>query len=219
MGNLRDDVSRLEIVHTDAMQWSPSPMAGVERKRLERSGPEEAGRVTSVVRYAPGSSFRSHPHPQGEEILVLSGVFSDERGDHPAGTYLLNPEGFEHAPRSAPGCELFVKLRQYPGEDALRVDNADVPWVPHPTVDGVARRPLYEGPDATVHLLQFLPGASAAGVVMPKGEELFVLEGSFEDEHGHYRAGSWVRFPPGARHSPRSRAGFVAYVKKDHLAG
>jgi len=219
MSNLRDDVRRLEIVHTDEMDWAPSPQPGVQRKRLERSGPEEAGRVTSVVRYAPGSSFHPHPHPDGEEILVLSGVFSDERGDHPAGTYLLNPEGFEHAPRSAPGCELFVKLRQYPGQDAVRIDTADVAWVPHPNLDGIGRRPLYEGPDAIAHLLRFAPGASAKDVVMPKGEEMLLLEGSFEDEHGSYRAGTWVRYPPGARHSPRSATGFVAYVKKDHLAG
>lgn len=104
-----------EIIHTDEMDWSASPSPGVWRKRLERVGPPEAGRVRSVVRYDAGSAFSEHPHPDEEEILVLEGVFSDHSGDYPAGSYLLNPEGFAHAPFSEPGCTLFVKLKQYPG--------------------------------------------------------------------------------------------------------
>ena len=112
------------------MEWTASPSATVWRKRLHRVGPAESGQVTSVVRYAPGAEFHAHGHPEGEEILVLDGVFSDEHGDWPAGTYLLNPEGFRHAPFSKDGCLLFVKLRQYAGKGrhhvALQTD--DLPW-------------------------------------------------------------------------------------------
>ena len=52
---------------------------------------------------------------------MLDGVFSDEHGDWPAGSYLLNPEGFRHAPFSREGCLLFVKLRQFPGLDRNHV--------------------------------------------------------------------------------------------------
>ena len=93
------------------MAWAPSPSGTVWRKRVHLVGPPESGQVTSVVRYEPQSRFPAHDHPEGEEILVLEGVFSDEHGDWPAGTYLLNPEGFRHAPFSEPGCVLFVKLR------------------------------------------------------------------------------------------------------------
>ena len=51
--------------------------------------------------------FSTHPHPHGEEILVLEGVFSDEHGDYPAGTYLRNPPGSQHAPYSKEGCVIF----------------------------------------------------------------------------------------------------------------
>ena len=218
--SLRADLSVLEIVHTDAMPWTPSPSPGVERKRLWLEGPVEAGRVTSVVRYAPGSRFPSHPHPQGEEILVLRGVFSDERGDHPAGTYLLNPEGYEHAPSSAEGCELFVKLRQYPGLERpqLRIDTNAAPWEPY-VVDGVWRLPLYadERHPETMHLLRIEPHARIPAVELPAGEELLVLEGELVDEHGRYRAGTWVRYPPGTRTHPRTETGCSAYVKKGHL--
>src|SRR3546814_6219955 len=80
---------------TAAMDWQASPSPTVWRKRLDLVD-GEFSRVTSIVRYDPSSSFRAHGHPQGEEILVLDGVFSDEHGDYPAGTFLLNPAGFRH---------------------------------------------------------------------------------------------------------------------------
>ena len=82
---------------TARMEWVSSPSGSVWRKRVHLVGPPESGQVTSVVRYEPTSRFPAHDHPEGEEILVLDGVFSDEHGDWP-GTYLLNPEGFRHAP-------------------------------------------------------------------------------------------------------------------------
>lgn len=219
--DLRADAARLEIVHTDALPWSPSPSPTVWRKRLERSGPQEAGRVTSVVRYDPGSRFHGHPHPDGEEILVLDGVFEDERGAHPAGSYLLAAEGFEHAPRSGPGCTLFVKLRQYGGGDreTCALDTASLPWTPHAEHAGVAFKPLYRSPGhpEEVRLVRFDPGVSLPAIPLPGGEEIFVLEGRFEDEHGAYRPGSWVRYPPGSAHRPQTATGCVLYVKKGHL--
>jgi anti-sigma factor ChrR (cupin superfamily) len=217
--SLRDDFSALEIVHTGAMGWTASPSPGVWRKRLDRAGPEEAGRVTSVVRYDPGSRFHSHPHPDGEEILVLDGVFSDDSGDYPAGSYLLNPEGFSHAPRSADGCSLFVKLRQYPGSRehvALSVDQMQ--WQAH-EAEGIECIPLYARPPhaETMHLLRVAAGVTAPRVTFAAGEEIFVLDGAFEDEHGGYRQGSWIRYPPGSSHQLRTASGCRLYVKKNHL--
>src|SRR5689334_24849067 len=126
------------------MAWAPSPSGSVWRKRVHLVGPPESGQVTSVVRYEPRSRFHVHDHPDGEEIVVLEGVFSDEHGDWPAGTYLLNPEGFRHAPFSREGCVLFVKLRQYPGRARAHVAvvTRNVPWQTGERV-GVELRPLY----------------------------------------------------------------------------
>ena len=87
------DFSNSAIVRTNGMEWRSSPARGVWRKRLELVGEAEAGRVTSVVRFDPGARFPDHDHPGGEEMFVLDGVFSDETGNYPAGSYLLNPEG------------------------------------------------------------------------------------------------------------------------------
>ena len=111
--NLNADLSVRAVMHGADMDWQASPSPTVWRKRFYRDGPTEAGIVTSLVRYDAGSTFPTHHHPDGEEIFVLDGIFSDEHGDYPAGTYLLNPDGTSHSPHSKDGCTLFVKLRQY----------------------------------------------------------------------------------------------------------
>jgi anti-sigma factor ChrR (cupin superfamily) len=85
-----------------------SPQAGVERVMLDRVG-EEKARATSLVRYAPRSEFPPHAHPGGEEILVLEGVFEDEHGAYPAGTWMRSPHLSTHHPFSTNGCTIWVK--------------------------------------------------------------------------------------------------------------
>ena len=113
MSGTNTDLATRATVFSDTMAWTESPADGVWRKRLYHDGAAESGRVTSLVRFDAGSKFAAHDHPDGEEILVLSGTFSDDTGDWGAGSYLLNPNGSPHAPYTEDGCELFVHLRQY----------------------------------------------------------------------------------------------------------
>ncbi|WPZ34386.1 cupin domain-containing protein [Thalassobaculum sp. OXR-137] len=217
---LNSDLSVFARIDTNRVEWQVSPSPSVFRKRLDLAGDKEASRVTSVVRYEPGSRFHSHPHPDGEEILVLDGVFSDEHGDYPAGTFLLNPEGFEHAPRSKDGCILFVKLRQYPGaRRQITVDTTTGAWRPG-LAAGIEVQDLYreDGHPEHIRLARFAPGAATPEHVHAGGEEVFVLEGSVEDEHGVHPAGTWVRYPAGSRHTATSPGGALLYVKSGHLA-
>lgn len=217
---LNEDLSKLVIVRTATTEWQASPSPTVWRKRLDLAGGAESSRVTSVVRYDADSAFRSHPHPNGEEILVLDGVFSDKHGDYPAGSYLLNPGGFEHAPFSRQGCVLFVKLQQYPGLDRqhIAIDTNKGEWRLGAT-DGVAVILLYaeDGHSETVYLARLDGGARVPDHDHPAGEEVFVLDGSFEDEHGEHPTGSWVRYPAGSRHSVHSQGGCMLYVKDGNL--
>ena len=86
---LNADFSRRVAVHAARLPWVPSPMVGVERRMLDRIG-DEVARATSIVRYAPGSHFSPHAHGGGEEFFVLEGVFQDEHGEFPAGSYVRN---------------------------------------------------------------------------------------------------------------------------------
>ncbi len=219
--NLNGDLAVRVAVDTAAMDWTPSPSGTVWRKRVHLVGPVEAGQVTSVVRYEPRSTFHLHDHPDGEEILVLDGVFSDEHGDWPAGTYLLNPEGFRHAPFSRDGCVLFVKLRQFPGltREHVAIATDSVPWQAGACA-GTEVRPLYSqaGFPDTMRLERWSRGARLGRIVYPQGAELFVLEGALEDEVGRFGRHAWLRLPPGAAHAPKSSEGCVLFIKESGFA-
>jgi anti-sigma factor ChrR (cupin superfamily) len=212
---LNADMGVRVVIDTRAMAWAASPSPTVWRKRLHIDGPKESAKVTSIVRYDPGSSFPAHGHPDGEEIFVLDGTFSDQTGDHPAGSYLLNPEGFRHAPFSRGGCTLFVKLRQYPGRDRLQVrrDTRAMAWTPRG--NGIHDLPLYrqDGYPEYVGLVRFDPGTRAPHHPHPTGEEVLVLDGVLEDEMGVYPAGTWIRNPVGTAHAPFAMAGCTFLLK------
>ena len=214
---LNGDLKVRAVVNTNDIEWASSPSGTVWRKRVHLVGPPESGQVTSLVRYQPESSFPAHDHPEGEEILVLEGVFSDEHGDWPAGTYLLNPEGFRHAPFSRQGCLLFVKLRQFPGLDREHhvVNTGERGWQPSQT-GGPSVKLLYSQPGFTdtTRLERWEAGTAAGPVTYEQGVEFLVLDGRFEDDEGAYPAGTWLRIPPGASHSPRSVQGCELYVKE-----
>jgi anti-sigma factor ChrR (cupin superfamily) len=218
---INGDLSVRVAVDTAAMPWTPSPSPTVWRKRVHLVGPVEAGQVTSVVRYEPGSTFHAHNHPDGEEILVLEGVFSDEHGDWPAGTYLLNPESFRHAPFSRDGCVLFVKLRQFPGRSRLHIAVAtqSIAWR-RSGLAGTEVRPLYSQPGFadSMRIERWAPGANLGRRAYSAGAELFVLRGAFDDEGGRFAERAWLRLPPGAAHSPTTHEGCELYIKEGGFA-
>ena len=51
----------------------------------------------------------------------MDGVFQDEHGDYPAGSYIRNPPTSRHTPGSSAGCTIFVKLWQF--DPADRTEN------------------------------------------------------------------------------------------------
>lgn len=89
------------------------------------------------------------------------------------------------------------------------VHSAKLDWVPSPAA-GVDRRMLYrvggEVARAT-SIVRYAPGSAFPRHVHSGGEEILVLEGTFEDEHGDYPAGSYFRNPPGTSHVPASKNG------------
>lgn len=214
---LRSDWSRREVVDAAALDWVPSPAAGVERKMLERDG-DEVARATSIVRYAPGSRFDNHVHALGEELFVLEGEFCDETGRFGPGSYIRNPPGSSHAPWSDTGCVLFVKLRYFDPNDLARVvvHTREEPWLPG-LVPGLSVMPLHDFRTAHTALVRWAPNTYFNPHRHYGGEEILVVEGTFEDEHGRYPAGSWIRSPHLSQHKPFSREGCIILVKTGHL--
>jgi anti-sigma factor ChrR (cupin superfamily) len=212
------DLEQRAVMHAQEATWWGSPAAGVERWMLDRVGAEVA-RATSVVRYAAGSRFETHVHGGGEEILVLEGTFSDERGDYPAGSYLRHPPGSSHAPFSADGCLLLVKLWQFgPGDnETVHIDTRQTPWRPG-LVPGLSVMPLHEHHGISTALVRWAPNTRFNTHRHPGGEEIFVLDGVFRDEHGSYPRHSWLRSPRWSQHTPfTAEEGALIYVKVGHL--
>ena len=181
---------------------------------LDRVG-DEVARATSIVRYAAGSRFDRHVHGGGEEILVLEGIFSDEHGDYPAGTYLRNPPGTSHAPFSRDGCTLFVKLWQFAADDTtpVRINTSTANWHPG-LVPGLSVMPLHEHDGVSTALVRWAPETQFNTHMHPGGEEILVLEGVFRDEGGDYPVGTWLRSPRWSRHTPFTGGeGACIYVK------
>jgi len=207
---MNGDMTMSVVMRDRDMEWQSSPASQVSRKRFHLVGEPESGQVTSHVRYDAGATFPRHEYPGGEEILVLSGVFSDEAGDWQAGTYLLNPEGFAHAPFSKEGCELFVKLRQYPGSEhlALNVDE-----VATEALDGHQVRSLFSDEVEQVCILDVESGYSSENT---GGMEGFVLEGSLVVNGESLEQHDWFRFAP---HEPVQISGQGnLYVKSGALS-
>ena len=210
------DFSKKIAIDTQAEIWTDSPMPGVKRKCLAREEAER-GHATSIVMYERGAKFPTHGHPLGEEILVLDGVFSDESGDYPAGTYLRNPEGFRHAPFSNEGCILFVKLHQFQSDDFKRVsiDTNKTLW--QAGIGGLNVMSLHQHGSESVALVKWPANEHFQPHTHFGGEEIYVISGEFIDEHGRYPKGSWLRSPHLSQHNPYVEQETVILVKVGHL--
>ena len=216
---LNADFTQRAVVHAATLDWTLSPIAGVERRMLDRIGGEVA-RATSIVRYAPHSHFSRHTHEGGEEFFVLEGVFQDEHGDYPAGSYVRNPPTSAHTPGSEPGCTILVKLWQFDADDRtqVRIDTTQCAYRHDPLRAGVEVMPLYRDGHEVVALERWRAGTRVS-LQSPAGLELIVLDGDFTDGSDHFRYQSWLRLPPGSPMRVQAGSqGCRVWIKTGHLA-
>lgn len=206
------------VVHSEAMDWVSSPMPGVSRRPLDRVG-DEVARATTIVKYEAGSHFSPHVHTGGEEFIVLSGVFQDEHGDFPAGSYIRNPPQSKHKPGSDDGCVIFVKLWQFNPEDRIHVRlNMNVMKAsPHNEFVGVAITSLYCDEFEDVSVLDFEPNAEIQ-LSVESGAELIVLDGELQEGHDSLVKHSWLRVPAGGKIQAKAGSGGAkVWIKQRHL--
>jgi anti-sigma factor ChrR (cupin superfamily) len=99
------------------------------------------------------------------------------------------------------------------------IDTNKEEWIQSPA-NGVQRIPL-ERQEAesghTTSIVEYLPGTSFDKHFHPMGEEIFVLEGTFSDENGDYKAGTYIRNPKGTSHAPFSKEGCRILVKLNQM--
>ncbi len=212
------DFSTRVVVHSEQQEWLDSPMKGVFRRPLDRVG-EEVARATSIVRYEPGSQFSPHVHTGGEEFIVLEGVFQDEHGDFPIGSYIRNPPQSSHTPGSEPGCVIFVKLWQFQPEDRTHVRLKMDAMEPVALREGVALTPLYKDEVEEVSLYTLGANARLPNLESSGGAELFVLQGSLTEGNEELHKHSWLRLPTSSEvEAVAGSEGAKIWVKTGHLA-
>lgn len=213
--NLNSDFSARILVRSDQLEWQPSPMKGVDRRMLDRIG-DEVARATTIVRYAPGSSFSAHTHTGGEEFIVLDGVFQDEHGDFPEGTYVRNPPTSKHTPGSEPGCTIFVKLWQFDMDDRtqFRKTMADELGA---HVNGVATATLHHDNREIVTYSHLEAGAALTSDASG-GIELLMIGGTASTGGETLAKNDWLRLPEGERLSITAGTdGAKIWMKSGHL--
>lgn len=214
--DLNSDFSSRAVVHSADEPWVASPMVGVDRRMLDRIG-DEVARATTIVRYAPGSAFSPHVHTGGEEFYVLDGVFQDEHGDFPTGSYIRNPPESSHTPSSAPGCTIFVKLWQFDLDDRthVRVDTGKMRFVEVSECIGVMS--LFSDHREDVVLERWAAGAEIQ-FSDHQGVEILVLSGGFSEGGDVFKSESWLRLPNGyTTVATAGEFGAKVWIKRNHL--
>jgi len=215
---LNADFAKRVALHADDIEWLASPTPGVNRRMLDRIG-DEVARATTIVRYDPNSIFPAHVHSGGEEFIVLEGVFQDEHGDYPVGSYVRNPPQSSHTPASAQGCTILVKLWQFDPDDrsSIRIDMNKIGTVNVTGRPGVSETPLFKDAREDVRVERWEPGTSVT-VDTNGGAELFVLDGTFEESGEQFHRHSWLRLPTNTQATVNSGArGARVWIKSGHL--
>lgn len=212
------DFLQTVIIRPQDYYWVKSPGGEVERVMLDRIG-DEIARATSLVRYPPQTIFPEHQHPQGEEILVLSGIFTENNLQHySAGWYLRNPPGSLHKPSTGlEGALIFVKLMQIPMTESapLRINTNDPnQWkviknrLVCPLITSTYEQTYLE----RLHSNQLLEAESE------KGFEILIINGQLHHESTFYEMGTWLRIPPKTYLNLHAGpVGAALYIKKEHL--
>ena len=111
-----------------------------------------------------------------------------------------------------------MKLRHLQEHDSERVvvDTRKATWFPG-LVPGLAVMPLSAFETEHTALVRWAPGTVFNPHRHHGGEEILVVDGVFEDGHGRYPKGTWLRSPHLSQHQPFSTEGCTILVKTGHL--
>lgn len=180
-------------------------------------------RLTAVVTLQAQARFELQNYAQGFEILILEGdLMAACRGEKLQAAkeqYLRIPFGQQASFESESGCTLLIKLGQMSETDhELRsiCTNDQNLWLPGPA-DGTEVLPLHLHDTKSVLLIRWNEPAYFKPQLDPRGEEIFVVEGTLHDAYGSYDRGSWIRNPVPAWQAWGGHPGTLVYYKNGHF--
>jgi len=204
---MNSDYDQRVLIQTEDLPWESTGQSGVFKKTL--SSKEHA--ETALIELKPNAVLNSGSILTNTEIFVLEGTYINEYGTFAKGTYLRLPREDESLVRSTDGCVIFRKANYFEDDQSVVVETFSSPWLighgnlqvmPLHDQTALVKWPLNE---------RFIPHKHWGG------EEIFVLQGTFMDEHGHYPVGSWIRSPHLSTHFPYVEEETIIWVKTGHL--
>jgi anti-sigma factor ChrR (cupin superfamily) len=202
------------VIKSESIEWGPSSEIGAQSKNFES---ERNAHTTSIICYEKGSSVSVDSLSKGEEIFILKGDLSDDNSKYSEGTYLRIPPGSNKKLETKNGCVIYTKRNQIHQSDreSLRVDTKKSNW--HKGYGGLEVMPLHEFEREHVALVKWPAGERFVRHQHFGGEEILVLSGEFQDEHGSYPKNTWIRSPHLSQHLPFVKEETIILVKTGHL--
>ncbi|AIA29819.1 cupin domain-containing protein [Leptospirillum ferriphilum] len=213
------EIGERRVLDTRTLPWQETPGATYSEKVLEDGEGGRAKRRTSILRLGPEGVFPKTDFSSGAEIYVLEGLLRCGDVRLPEGSYVTLLTTAPVTFSSDAGCTLFLKtghLEKGDPPEAI-VSTRDAPWFPG-LVEGLSVMPLFRSGTRNTALVRWAPGTHFQSHRHYGGEEILVLEGVFEDEHGRYGPGTWMRSPHLSQHRPFSQEGCLIFVKTGHLS-
>lgn len=203
--------TRLE---TAPLAFEPDPREGVERKVL--GSPLLPDHQVAILRLAPGASLETSAESD-REFYLLEGDLSLPGGSLVAGGYARLPGGQAFENHTASGCTVFYREGPFFEREREQVHHQTGAADWRPGQGNLRVLPLHNGSTSGTALVHWQAGERFVPHRHFGGEEIFVLSGTFEDEHGCYPAGTWLLSPHLSTHHPFVREETVILVKTGHV--
>ncbi len=201
---------------TSELAWTETGTSGVEKKLIV-AGNDSGMHEVSILRLASGARLPSLPEGWGIEVVVLKGSWQLPEGNLEKNGYSRRPPGEVRAGSTVTGCTLYVRSGPFAEDDGELVHSQaeEEPWLAgHGNLRVKALHSMDQQGTAFVH---WPAGERFIRHQHWGGEEIFVLSGTFRDEHGAYPKGSWIQSPHLSTHHPFVEEETVIFVKTGHL--
>jgi hypothetical protein len=184
---------------------------------LERQGLGDHAQISVIVH--PAGEAWSHLGEQLLEILVVQGILLIGEDSFGPLSYVRLLPGHVVELRTQTGCVLYENRRDWTetADDSFALAGDKLDWH-QGMVPGLKVTSLHQGLTKHTALVRWAPHTRFNPHTHVGGEEIFVLEGVFCDEHGAYCAGTWIRSPHLSHHRPFTESeGATILVKVGHL--
>lgn len=210
---MNDSTNTNLVVETVPLAWTELA-DGVQCKAVDVALDEFE---TRIVRLAPGACLPPAAQGLGLEVIVLEGELQFASGALGVGGFARRPADHMESPCTKNGCTLYVKTGPFAAGDveAVTLQTEQQPW--SPGHGGLRVKSLHNFQGLGSALVHWPAGERFVLHRHYGGEEIFVLSGTFEDEHGSYPTGTWLQSPHLSQHHPFVREETVIFVKTGHL--